>query len=99
MLALSKVLDATLVPRREVLSFWCSAHFDGWSMPYSCTAGASGNTVMFEQHPLYVGGGFTGRRESLYFLPVFGYFLIFKNIEYLKNEKMECRKKIRYLNR
>ena len=67
-------------------------------MPYSCTAGTSGSAVMFEQRPLDVGGAITGRREKLHFLPVFGHFLISKNIEYLKNEKMDCwRKKLNTL--
>ena len=97
---LTKVIDAILVPRREVLSSFCSALFDGQSMPYSCTVGASGSTVMFEQRPLYVGGAITGGREKLHFLTVFGHYLIFKNIEYLKKEKKKCwRKKIRWLNR
>ena len=79
-----KVLDVTLVLRREVLSSWCSTLFDGWFMPYSCTAGTRGSTVMFEQRPLYIGGAITGGKEKLHFLPFFGNFLIFKSIEYWK---------------
>ena len=95
-----KVLDATLVPLREVLSSWCSTLFDGWSVPHSCTADASGSTVMFKQCPLYVGEAITGRREKFNLLLVSGHFLIFINIEYLKNEKMEYwRREIRYLSR
>ena len=95
-LLLIKVHDVLL---REVLSSWCSSLFDGWSMPYSCTAGASGSTVMFEQRPLYVGVAITGGREKLHFYQFFGHFLIFKNIEYLKSDKMELEKeKNRYLN-
>ena len=66
-MAWTKVLDTMHVPRREVLASWCSALFDGWSMPYSYTAGASGNTVMFHQSPLYVGGAITGGKEKLHF--------------------------------
>ena len=38
---MEKVIDATLEPRREVMSSWCSA-------------GASGGTVIFVQRPLFV---------------------------------------------
>ena len=94
----TKVLDAKLAPLSKVLPSLCSALFDVWSMPYSFTAGASGSTVIFVQRPLYVGGATAGREK--HFLPVFGHFLIFKNIEYLKNEKRsEGERKIRYINR
>ena len=43
-------------------------------MPYSCTAGASGSTVMFERRPLFVEGAITGGEEKLHFLPALDIF-------------------------
>ena len=78
-----------LVPRR-VLSSLCGALFDGWFMPYSCTAGAS--HLCAAPSLCWMGNHMEGGKNYI-FLPVFGHILIFKNIKYLKNEKMEFGRK------